>query len=116
MGKVGRELKRRAVERELTRGTTDQQIGKLDELMDHNVLEGGVLKNAIMQKAPDEMDKAIRKFRKKGKEISVATLCAEIYENKQFQNTCSRIGLTVAWFEELAAERMKKAGVCENGS
>jgi len=97
-----------AVKKELTEGkTTEEMLGGLDTLMSDGVLGRSALANAIRRKAPGEMDKAIRRFRREGKEISVATLCAEVYADKRFQATCAKVGIPVSWFEDLARARME---------
>lgn len=66
------------------------------------------LKKAIMRNAPKEMDKAIKKFRKEGKPVTVDALCAEIKSTPGFLAMCERVGLDLQWFENLARERMEK--------
>jgi len=108
--KVVKHASHRAVVEELRSGTVDDQTGRLDELVRHNMLPKNRLAQAIMDKAPYEMDKAIRKFRKDGKEVSVDTLCADIRNQKGFQQMCANVGVSVEWFEDLAKARMEAAG------
>jgi hypothetical protein len=74
-------------------------------------IPGGKLAQAIMGKAPKEMDKAIKEFKKQGKEITVDSLCTEIKSTPGFLQMCNNAGLTLEWFEELARERMKAHGI-----
>lgn len=102
---------RRGVREELLRGTVAEQTGKLSELHDKGVLPGGNLKAAIMRKAPEEMDKAIKKYRKQGKEITVDSLLTEVRSEPGFLAMCERVGLSYGWFEELAKKRMETYGL-----
>lgn len=98
---------RSGVIRELSRGTTTEQIGKLDELTTTGVLPNSKLGKAIMDKAPKEMDKAIRKYQKEGKKITVDSLLVEVRSQQGFLDMCNKIGITYQWFEDLARTRMK---------
>jgi len=92
---------------ELSKGSVTDQTGRLDELVGTGVLPGGNLKKAIMAKAPGEMDKAIKKYRKQGKEITVESLLVEVRSEPGFLAMCERVGLGYGWFERLAKERME---------
>ncbi len=98
---------RKGVVAELSKGSTSEQIGRLDDLAGTGTLPAGRLKDAIMRKAPGEMDKAIRKFQKQGKDITVDSLCTEVKSEPGFLDMCQEIGITLEWFENLARERMK---------
>ena len=102
---IGRQILRRASRQgvidELSKGTVSEQIDNLRE-----ATPNGELVKAIKSKAPKEMDKAIRKFRKEGKEISVGTLCAEV---KSTPNLLAIVPLE--WFEDLAKQRMEANGI-----
>ncbi len=102
---------RKGIVEELSRGSTVDQVGKLNTLVGTRNLSKGKLKEAIMKKAPKEMDKAIKTFRKQGKEVTVNSLCAEIKSDSSFQNMCTGVGLEVSWFENLARERMEAKGL-----
>ncbi len=65
------------------------------------------LRQALMSKTPGEMDKAIKKFQHEGKPVTVDTLCAEIKSTPGFLKMCERVGLDLAWFQNLAKERME---------
>ena len=112
---IGQAILRRAshkgVVAELSRGDVVAQIGKLDSLQGTGELPGGKLKSAIMKKAPKEMDKAIKKFQKQGKEITVDNLCAEVKSTPGFLQMCNNVGITLEWFKDLARERMKAHGL-----
>ena len=112
---IGRAVLKKAshggVVKELSQGTTEDQIGRLDSLQGTGELPGGDLAKAIKSKAPKEMDKAIKKFQKEGKEITVDSLCAEIKSTPGFLQMCNNAGITLEWFEGLAKERMKAHGV-----
>jgi len=95
-----------AVVRELSRGTTSDQVERLGEMMMSGELPSNKLRDALTRKAPKEMDRAIRKFRRRGKEITVDSLCSEIQSTPGFLLMCERAGLTLEWFENLAKERM----------
>lgn len=109
---VGRAVLRRAshggVVKELSKGSTEDQIGRLDSLQGTGELPGGKLAKAIRDKAPGEMDKAIKKFQGEGKEITVDNLCAEIKSTPGFLAMCERAGIALEWFEDLARERMRR--------
>ena len=108
---VGRAVLKRAsrggVVKELSQGTTEDQIGKLDSIQGTGELPGGDLAKAIKKKAPKEMDKGIKKLQKEGKEVTVDALCAEVKSTPGFLKMCSNVGITLEWFEDLARERMK---------
>jgi hypothetical protein len=106
------ELKSRgAAVDELSQGTVVDQIGRLDTLVGEGTLPDSRLKKALMSKAPGEMDKAINKFKKSGKEVSVDSLCAEVKSTPGFLAMCERVGLRLEWFENLARERMEANGL-----
>jgi len=96
-----RRTSRQGVIDELSKGTVSEQIDNLREATPH-----GELAKAIKSKAPKEMDKAIRKFKKEGREISVDTLCAEV---KSTPNLLAIVPLE--WFEDLARQRMEAYGI-----
>lgn len=112
---VGRRILRRAsrqgVVDELSKGDVTEQIDRLDSLRDTGELSGNELGRAIRRKAPGEMDKAIRNFRRQGKEITVDSLCHEVKTTPGFLQACDSVGITLEWFENLARERMKANGV-----
>ena len=101
---------RRGVVDELSRGSVGDQVGRLDELVEAGALPDRKLRDAIMAKAPREMDKAIRKFRKQGREITVDGLCHEVKTEPGFLATCERVGLSLEWFEDLARGRIAAGG------
>ena len=105
---------RKGVIAELSKGSTTEQVGRLDDLVGTGNLPERKLKDAIMRKAPKEMDKVIRKFRGKGKEITVDSLCTEVKSTPGFLVMCEKVGLNLEWFEKLATDRMKANGV-QNG-
>jgi len=102
---------RSGVIQELQKGTTEDQISKLRELHGTGTLPGRKLKEATMRKAPGEMDKAIKTFRRQGKEITVDTLCHEVKTIPGFLKMCEDVGLDLAWFENQARERMTANGL-----
>ncbi len=102
---------RKGVIDELSKGSVSDQTNKLNELVGTGALPGGRLKRAIMKKSPKEMDKAIKKFQKKGKEITVDSLLAEVRSDKGFLKMCEGVGLDYGWFEKLAKERMEVKGL-----
>lgn len=104
-------LSRGKVKQELSKGSVTEQTGKLDELVGTGHLPAGNLKAAIMRKAPGEMDKAIKKYRKLGKEVTVESLLIEVRSEPGFLKTCEKVGLDYKWFQNLAAERMAANGV-----
>ena len=102
---------RKGVIDELSKGSVSDQSGRLDELVGTGTLSPSKLRSAIKAKAPKEMDKAIRKFQKKGIEVSVDTLCADVRSEPRFLKTCESVGLSLEWFEQLARDRMQKHGL-----
>jgi antitoxin component YwqK of YwqJK toxin-antitoxin module len=95
-----------AVVAELTSGSTENVVHNLNELSTTGTVSESKIKKALMSKAPGEMDKAIRKFHKEGREISVDSLCAEAESTPSFVKMCEDIGLPMTWFRELAKERI----------
>ena len=85
---------------ELNRSSTQDQIEALNGTV--ATKSPDKLRSALESKAPSEMDKAIRKFLKEGKTVTVDTLTAEIQSTPGFLSMCERVGLTLEWFEELA--------------
>lgn len=112
---IGRQILRRASHKgvvdELSKGGVTDQIERLDSMAGTGELPGGKLAKAIMRKAPKEMDKAIKMYKKQGKEITVDSLCAEVKSTPGFLDMCNRVGITLEWFENLARERMEARGV-----
>lgn len=102
---------RKVVIEELSKGSTEDQVGKLNTLVGAGNLSKGKLKEAIMKKAPEEMDKAIKNFKKVGKPVTVDSLCAEVRSDTSFLNMCNQVGLELSWFENLAKERMEANGL-----
>lgn len=102
---------RGGVIKELSKGTVSEQLNKLNELVGTGMLPESRFKKAIMSKAPKEMDRAIKKFRKKGKEITVDSLLVEVRETPGFLKMCKSAGLDYGWFERLAKERMEAHGL-----
>ena len=112
---IGHQILKRAshkgVVEELSKGDVTDQVHRLDSMAGTGELPEGKLAKAIRDKAPKEMDKAIKKFKKQGEEITVESLCAEIKSTPGFLQMCNNVGITLEWFEELARERMKAHGV-----
>ena len=106
-----RQASRQGVVNELSKGDVTDQIGRLDSLRGTGELPGGKLAHSIRNKAPGEMDKAIRKFQKQGKEVTVDALCAEVKSTPGFLTMCNNVGITLEWFEDLAKQRMIALGV-----
>ncbi len=102
---------RKGVVEELSKGTTGEQVNRLNELSGSGSLPDRKLKEAIMRKAPGEMDKGIKKYQKQNKEINVKSLLTEVRAEPGFLKMCERVGLSYAWFEELAGSRMKEHGL-----
>lgn len=102
---------RSGVMSELKKGTTSEQVGRLDVLVDTGALPASRLKKALMDNAPKEMDKAIRKYQKQGREITVDSLLAEARSTSGFADMIKSAGLSMEWFEDLARERMEAHGL-----
>jgi len=114
---IGRGILRRAshkgVVEELSKRDVTDQVHRLDSMAGTGELPGGELAKAIKDKAPKEMDKAIKKFRKQGEEITAESLCAEIKSTPGFLQMCNNVGITLGWFKDLARERMETNGVMQ---
>ena len=112
---LGRKLvamvSRKGVVGELSKGTATDQIQRLDEMVGTGNLSGRKLKEAIMREAPGQMDAAIKKYRKQGKEITVDSLLVEVRSEPGFLKMCEGVGLSLAWFENLASDRIAAMGV-----
>lgn len=109
--KVATVASRKGVVKELSEGTVSAQMGKLDELVGTGTLPKSRLRDAIARKAPKEMDKAIRKFRKEGREVTVDGLLVEVRSTPGFLKMCEGVGLDYSWFERLAKEQMEANGL-----
>ncbi len=105
--KVVEAVARRSVVKELSKGSVDDQTARLNELRESGELPQSNLRDSVVSNAPGEMDKAIRKYLKKGKPVTVDTLCAEVRNNQSFLKMCTGVGLDLSWFESLARERME---------
>lgn len=100
------------VKGELLKGDTSDQVNKVNELIGGGLLPESKLKKIIMAEAPKEMDKAIKKYQKEGKEITVDTLTAEVESNKDgFRDLAGRAGLDLDYFRGLAKRRMEAKGI-----
>lgn len=108
---VLKQASRQGVVAELSKGDVTEQIGRLDSLRGTGELPEGKLARALKSKAPGEMDKAIKKFQKEGKEVTVDALCAEVKTTPGFLAMCNNVGITLEWFEDLAREKMKSHGI-----
>lgn len=97
------------VVRTLQESSTEDQIEALDRTVGRD--KPNRLHDALMQKAPAEMDRAIRKFKREGRPITVETLTEEARNTPSFVSMCRNVGLEISWFEELAKKRMEKAGL-----
>jgi len=95
----------------LEQASTEDQIDALNSTVAGQ--RPDKLRQALMKKAPKEMDKAIRDFQKMGKAVNVATLTEEIRNTPSFLAMCSRVGLELSWFEQLAKDRMSVHGITE---
>lgn len=100
---------RRNVVDQLQRASTEDQIGVLDATV--ATRRPKKLREAIIKKAPGQMDSAIKKFKREGKKITVDSLCEEIKSIPGFLSMCEKVGLSLEWFENLARERMKVNGL-----
>lgn len=109
--KVATVASRKGVVKELSKGTVSAQTGRLDELVGTGTLPKSRLRDAIARKAPKEMDKAIRKFRKEGREVTVDSLLVEVRSTPGFLRMCEGVGLDYKWFERLAKEQMEANGL-----
>ncbi len=98
---------RKGVVDELSRASIWDQIEVLGSIPPSKVGK------AIMQKAPGEMDKGIRKFQQQGKKVTVEGLLEEVRTTPGFLAMCENAGIPYAWFQELARERMKRHGIKE---
>lgn len=94
---------------ELRAASTEDQIHVLDNRVGEK--EPGKLKKALMDKAPGEMDKGIKRLQKEGKPVTVDALCAEVTSTPGFLSMCEKVGLTLTWFENLAQQRMAAHGL-----
>jgi hypothetical protein len=94
---------------ELNRASTQDQIEALNGTVASS--NPNKLRRALESKAPGEMDKAIRKFQKEGKPVTVESLTDEIRSTPGFLSMCERVGLTLEWFEQLAKKRMEAHGL-----
>lgn len=103
-------VSRKGVIEELSRGSTEEQVGRLAELTTAGALPHKKLRDAITRNAPKEMDKAIKKYRKQGKEITVDSLLVEVRSTPGFLAMCEKAGLDEQWFVNLARARMKANG------
>lgn len=96
---------------ELSRASTEDQIHVLDSQVASARPDN--LRQTIISKSGKEMDKAIVRFQKQGKSVTVDSLTAEIRSTPSFLKMCEKVGVTLGWFENLAKERIKKHGIVE---
>ena len=94
----------------LKQASTPEQVEVLNSLPSSKM---GKVGRAIMKKAPSEMDKGIKRLQGWGQTVTVEALMKESRETPGFLDMCARAGITEQWFEDLARERMKKAGIAE---
>ena len=94
---------------DLRKAETDDQIDVLNQTVIGQ--QPGKLRKAIMDKAPKEMDKAIKTLQKQNKPITVEILTAEAKSTPSFVNMCRNVGIEMSWFEELARKRMEDHGL-----
>lgn len=95
------------VVQELSKGSLDKQIGNLSQLSKDVKGFHSKFQEAIYQNAPKEMDKAIIKFIRIGKPVTVESLTAEVRSNKQFLALCAKNNINITYFENLAKERIE---------
>jgi len=100
-----------AVVNELSQGSVMEQTNRLNELVGLGNLPSNKLKETIMKNAPKEMDKAIKKYKKQGRDITVDDLLSEVRSEHGFLKMCERVGLDYQWFENLALSRMEAHGI-----
>lgn len=93
---------------ELSKGSVDDQTSRLNEMVGLGTLSSGKLAESIKKNAPKEMDKAIKKYKKENRMITVDTLLEDVREQTGFLNMCNKVGITYQWFEELASNKMKE--------
>ena len=96
----------KSVVEELSAGTVDQQTQRLNTLVGEGTLSASKLAQAIMKKAPAEMDKGIKKLQRQGQRVTVEALLSEVRTEPGFLSMCQRVGITYEWFERLAETRM----------
>lgn len=94
---------------ELQAASTEDQIDALSRTV--ATAKPSKLRDAIMKKAPGEMDKAIRKFQAEGKPVTVESLTEEAKNMPSFVRMCRDVGLEMIWFEDLARKRMEVNGI-----
>jgi hypothetical protein len=102
---------REGVIKELSKGTVSDQTQRLNTLVGQGALPGGKLRKEIMRNASKEMDKAIKKYQKQGKAITVDSLLVEVRSEPGFLSMCNGVGIDYSWFEDVARERMTALGV-----
>jgi len=98
---------RGGVVKELSKGDTNDQIGRLRELQGKGILPSSNLRKALEKQVPKELDKTIKRFKKEGKEISVESLVGQVTSDNKFMAMCANAGLTPEWFNQQAKERME---------
>ena len=85
---------RGGVIRELQNASTEDQVEALSK-----TVGASKLGKALMQKAPGEMDKGIRKLLKEGKTPTVKELCREIKDNVAgFRTMSENAGVPLEWY------------------
>lgn len=90
---------------ELQKANIEEQVEVL------NTISPSKLGKALIQKAPSEMDKGIRKLQKESREITVNELCREIRETPSFLQMSEQAGVPYSWYEELAKQRIEAFGI-----
>lgn len=96
---------RKQVSAELGKASLTEQIEVLNSITPNRV------GRAIMKKAPREIDKGIQRFLKQGQDVTIDSLLEEVRTAPGFLSMCERAGVTYAWFEQLARERIQASSL-----
>lgn len=89
----------------LQAASTEDQIETLGA-----TVSASKLGKALMRKAPGEMDKGIKAFRKLGKPVTVKNLLQDVRTTPGFLKMSEDAGVPYEWYENLAKERMMALG------
>lgn len=103
-----RKLAGKMIKTTLSQGSTSAQINRLRSLLNTGALSANKLKETIMDNAPKEMEKGIKKGIKEKKEITVEFLMKDFYKEAGFRGLCQEIGLSKDYFIDLAKQKIKE--------
>lgn len=112
--RIFRRMARSKVVSYLQGNSTEEAIDNLATLAAEDSGKATAVRDAILAKAPAEMDKGIDKCRRRGIEVTVDNLLSEVRSTPGFLSMCASVGISEQYFINLAKERMGGKGYDAN--